>query len=321
MTDPQEKENPPPVSPTTTTAQPILPESLAVRYKIESEIGRGSFAKAYLVRENASEGVYVAKVMNTTTMTPKDREHVKSEMSCLEKCDHMNIVRHKETVVCGNQIVLIVEYADGGDLAKQIRLRNSRKIKFAQQEIAILATQLLLAVQHVHSLGILHRDIKPANIFLTQMGLVKLGDFGFSKQYDDTISSAVGNTICGTPFYISPEMWKGQKYNKASDVWALGVVLYEMMTLQRPFKGDTMKEVSQEILKGDHAPIPPGSYSADLIAICNAMMLMDPARRPSISELLSQPVFQKALKTIQEIVAHPAYGKDSQRVPAATPSA
>eukprot|EP00759_Apiculatamorpha_spiralis_P053631 PhF_6_TR627/c0_g1_i1/m.841/K08857/NEK1_4_5; NIMA (never in mitosis gene a)-related kinase 1/4/5 len=292
--------------------QSLLPDTLKARYRVEARIGRGAFANALLVKEIAGTEKYVAKVMNTATMTPKDKEHVKSEVDCLAKCDHINIIRHKETYSAGSQMVLVVEYADGGDLGKEIRVRQQRSNSFSETEICIIIAQLGLAIDHVHSLDILHRDIKPANIFFTRKGLIKLGDFGLSKAYEDSVSNAVGSTVCGTPYYVSPEMWSGEKYNKSSDVWAIGIVMYELMALQPPFRGETIRELAGNVRKGELPPIPAGAFSANLMKTCASILTTDCTVRPTLGDMLRMPVFQSALRTILDTMQHETYAGDTR---------
>jgi serine/threonine protein kinase len=242
-------------------------------------------------------------------MSSKDREHVKSEVDCLGICNHMNIIKLKETCVEGNHLVLIAEHADGSDLNRELTARKSKRINFSSEEVAMVWVQVCLAIEYSHTQGILHRDIKPGNIFFTKAGLIKLGDFGLSKHYDETLSNPVGATVCGTPYYISPEMWLGERYNKQSDMWALGIVLYELMMNQRPFVGVSMKEVSDKVLKGEIPPIV-GPYPPEMVQVCYAVLCRDRTQRPTIAEVLQVPIFQTALERLLQTVTHPAYASD-----------
>jgi NIMA (never in mitosis gene a)-related kinase len=98
--------------------------------------------------------------------------------------------------------------------------------------------QLCLAIKHIHARKILHRDLKSQNIFLTKANQVKIGDFGISKVLENTSDFAW--TSLGTPYYLSPEICMGQKYDYKSDTWMLGCILYELCTLRRPFEGDNL---------------------------------------------------------------------------------
>ena len=97
---------------------------------------------------------------------------------------------------------------------------------------------MVLAIKHVHDRKILHRDLKCGNVFLTKQGIVKLGDFGIARMLDQTAGFA--ETVVGTPYYLSPEIVQAQEYNFKTDVWSLGVILYEMFALQPPFNGNNI---------------------------------------------------------------------------------
>ena len=98
--------------------------------------------------------------------------------------------------------------------------------------------QLALGLQHIHDNKVLHRDLKTQNVLITRDNYVKIGDFGISKQLENTVQLA--NTSLGTPFYLSPEICLGHAYDYKSDSWMLGCVLYEMCTLKRPFEGEAL---------------------------------------------------------------------------------
>eukprot|EP00760_Papus_ankaliazontas_P036108 PhM_4_TR8197/c1_g1_i1/m.82020/K08857/NEK1_4_5; NIMA (never in mitosis gene a)-related kinase 1/4/5 len=287
----------------------LLPEYLRSRYHVERKVGKGAFGVALVVVEKGGNNneKYVAKVMNLAQMSEKDKQHVKSEIDCLAQCCHGNIIQHKESSTQGNSLVLVTEFADGGDLAKEISVRKKRNMFFQTHEIACVFVQICLAIDHVHSRGILHRDVKPANIFFTKRGLVKLGDFGFSKHYEETLSNPVGNTLCGTPYYLPPEMWLGDRYSKKADVWSLGIVLYEMMSLQRPFTADNMKQLSDNVRRGHVDPIPSNQYDPELVAGCMSLLTQDPQQRPDIKDILKLRVCQKALKSIRDLLSHSSF--------------
>jgi NIMA (never in mitosis gene a)-related kinase len=110
--------------------------------------------------------------------------------------------------------------------------------------------QLSLALTHIHSQKILHRDLKTSNLFLTGEGSLMIGDFGISKVLESTQEFA--KTSLGTPFYLSPEVCMGQRYDYKSDIWTLGCILYEMLTLHRPFEADSLSAVVNLILYKDY---------------------------------------------------------------------
>jgi len=281
-----------------------LPLPLQERYKVERSVGTGAFGAALLVVSKSTNKKSVAKVMNVLALSAKDKQHTKSEIDCLSQCNHMNIIQYVESYADETHLVLVTEFADGGDLGQEIRVRRKKNLLFTSTEIAVTFVQICLALDYVHQKDILHRDVKPANVFFTRKGLVKMGDFGFSKHYDETISNQVGQTLCGTPYYLAPEMWLGERYSKKADMWASGIILYEMMMQMRPFAGDTMKELADAVRKGDFLPIPAGKFDNDLIKACNMLLTVDASVRPELRTVLKFNVFQTALRSILGLLGH-----------------
>jgi serine/threonine protein kinase len=129
--------------------------------------------------------------------------------------------------------------------------------------------------------------LKTANVLLTTTGLVKLGDFGFSRQYEDSLSNPVGSTFCGTPYYLSPELWRRAPYSKKSEMWALGVVLYEVIALRRPFGGKNMDELIDNILNARYEPLP-SQFSPELQQLVSQLLSLNPSQRPSLRQMFRQ---------------------------------
>ena len=152
-----------------------------------------------------------------------------------------------------------------------------------------------LALKHVHDRKILHRDIKTQNIFLTSKGEVKLGDFGISRVLKNTQDCA--KTAIGTPYYLSPEICQEQPYNQKSDIWSLGCILYEMITLHHAFDSNNMRGLVVKILKNDPKPIP-HLFTEELQKIVNIMLIKDPSSRPSINKILEMPFLKEKIEKL-----------------------
>ncbi len=159
--------------------------------------------------------------------------------------------------------------------------------------------QLALAIKHVHDRKIIHRDIKTENIFLSShKRIVKLGDFGIAKVLENTLQQA--RTSIGTPYYLSPEICQGKLYNFKSDMWSLGVVLYELCALRCPFAAANMKGLMLCISKGSYSPIP-ASFSPELRKLIADMLNLNPKLRPSINDLLRRPILQQRISKLIEV--------------------
>jgi NIMA (never in mitosis gene a)-related kinase len=140
-------------------------------------------------------------------------------------------------------------------------------------------------LKHIHDRKILHRDIKAPNVLLTSTGLIKLGDFGVAKCLNFTIEKA--KTFTGTPYYLSPEIVQNLPYSFKSDIWSLGVLLYEICCLKLPFEAKSIPLLTLKIINGEYKPIP-DFYSKELKVLVNSLLRVDHELRPSINEILSK---------------------------------
>lgn len=270
------------------------------KYEKVRVLGSGSFGEAWLVKRVADGQLLVAKRMDLSQMSAKDQKYVEAEIQCLASCSHFAIIKYLEDFTEDNFMLIIMEYADAGDLNMQIKQRAAEGYRyFEEHEVGYTFVQLAMSVDHIHRRRMLHRDIKGANVMLMTNGLIKLGDFGFSHQYEDSVSDQVASTFCGTPYYLAPELWRRQKYSKKADVWAMGILLYEMMALKRPFMGQGMRALMECVLSGNIPPLPT-KFSSDLRAVCLAMLNPDPNQRPSIAELFVMPQMVKLLRDFEK---------------------
>jgi len=281
--------------------------SLKDRFAKKHPVGRGAYGEVWLIERLADNAKCVAKVMQT------EKQHrFEAEVRCLASCQHFAIIRLIETVMSPAGPVIILEFSDGGDLSALLK-RTPPQQSFDEQWIGTHFVQLALALHHIHSKRMIHRDIKCANILLTQSGLCKLSDFGFSKTYDSTVSQDVAETFLGTPYYLAPELWKRQKYNKKADVWSLGVVLYEMMLRKRPFVSSNMRGLMNAIVSGDYAPIGQTPYSAELIDILQSMLKVDPAQRCTVGDILCRPLMRDfARRFLEHVAASPVLSAEEK---------
>lgn len=275
------------------------------RYRVKKCIGQGAFSTVIQLVEVATNRVVVGKFMDTTAMGEKNRNFALAEAENASKCKHPNIVEFIECVQQEGHLLLIFEFADAGDLFAQIHSRTASKKYFREGEILLILTQLSLALNAMHKRKMLHRDLKSPNVFLTMSGLIKLGDFGFSREYDDTVSDNVAKTFCGTPYYLAPELWNQAPYSKKADMFSLGVILYELMALQKPFSGSTMRELVKNLMARNVDPLP-GHYSQELRDMCMSMLSLEAENRPSVTDLFETPLvrtqgLQKLLSSVPRL--------------------
>jgi NIMA (never in mitosis gene a)-related kinase len=152
-------------------------------------------------------------------------------------------------------------------------------------------------MKHVHDRKILHRDIKCQNVFLTKQGIIKLGDFGIARVLRHT--NEVSRSMVGTPYYLSPEIIEGRPYSFKSDIWSLGVMLYEMCALKPPFEGLNMHFLAMHIVRGKFQPIP-SHFSRELRELVDHMLTIDVNKRPTINKILQKSVISVRIKKFLE---------------------
>ena len=252
-------------------------------------LGEGAYGKAYLVRSNTDRRYCVIKIINIENMTEKEKNDTLTESRILKQLEHQNIIKLKEVFMAKKPqftLNIVTEYADGGDLAKRINEQNGKF--FSESQIINWFTQIALALYHIHSRLIIHRDIKPQNVFLTKKGDVKLGDFGIAKCLEGTWQKAM--TCIGTPYYLSPEILMDKPYSFKTDIWSLGVLLYQTTMLKLPFDSKSFHKLSLKILKGKYSPIA-DCFSVELKELVKSLLQTNPDKRPTIKDVLSKIVF------------------------------
>lgn len=261
------------------------------KYQRIRVLGKGSFGKAYLVRNTEADALCVVKQMETSMMDRKERDEAVKEALLLKRMDHPNIVRFQEVFMTRKgRLCIVMDYADGGDVHMELKRQNG--ILLPEAKIIEWFVQSVFALKHVHGRKVLHRDLKTQNIFLMASGQIKLGDFGIARVLDATKEFA--KTMVGTPYYLSPEIIEDRPYNFKSDIWSCGVVLYEMTTLKHPFDAESLVILAGKILK-DQYPDPDAMYSPELKAMIRSMLSKDANMRPMIDAILSKPFLNASM--------------------------
>eukprot|EP00667_Euglena_gracilis_P008018 EG_transcript_8104 len=215
------------------------------------------------------------------SLSPTEKASIRKEAQLLSSFDHPNIVHFYDSFEVNDTLYIIMEFADGGDLQQQIDLQQDNRVAGRYEPWPGPTVRTTYGADNSH-------------------GIVKLGDFGLATTLANTVANA--QTVCGTPYYFSPELCLNEAYNNKSDVWALGVILYEMCTLDHPFEAKNMKQLVKVILHGSYNPLPT-MYSPGMHDLLAGMLERDPQQRLSIDGVLGTQFVQEWLVAIYGAIA------------------
>ncbi|CCD14919.1 unnamed protein product [Trypanosoma congolense IL3000] len=290
------------------------------RLKRQRILGKGSFGCATLYEEvgdgvsEGSEPSYVV-VKDVNMQTMKKEEELKAlemEVSILRRSiGHPNIVQFLDYHHDGEFMAYIVmEFCTGGDLGQRIEQLRYRREKEDERFVASLMIQMLVGLNFLHvDQRTLHRDIKPQNIFIFSDGTVRIGDFGVSVVLDQL--GGVAKMACGSPFYMAPELCEERAYDGKADVWSLGVTLYELMTLKRPFNSTSAPALVRLISSGEFDRITPDDgFSAPLIDLVHSFLQKSAVTRPTLRRALRSSYVQNNLYTVPLACLQSKYYKE-----------
>ncbi len=213
-------------------------------YKIVDIIGKGGMGKIFTAIHIPLNRIVVLKEMGRNA----SRRRFKQEALISASLDHKNIVQTYDYFNIGASCYLVMQYIDGMNLAEVIENEGPLHPVTA----AVIMREVCCGINHAHSNAIIHRDIKPTNILISRSGEVKITDFGVARGEDSPHLTSTG-TVIGTPYYMSPEQASGKKLTAQSDIFSLGIVLYEMITGKKPFSGGNTHAITAKIIRGKYA--------------------------------------------------------------------
>ncbi|UJR20702.1 hypothetical protein I4U23_023823 [Adineta vaga] len=216
-------------------------------YRVIKDIGLGNFSRVKLALHLLAKEKVAIKILDKTKLDASTQRLLTREITSTDKLHHPNIIRLYEVIETPKEIYIVTEYAANGDLYTHI----TDKGKMSENEAKVIFAQIIAAVEHMHSKGIVHRDIKSENVFFAKEHLIKLGDLGFSTYTEKT---QMLTTFCGSPPYAAPELYRDESYlGMYVDIWALGVTLYFMVTALMPFRGENLTKLKNSIIDGNYS--------------------------------------------------------------------
>lgn len=288
-------------------------------FEILSQVGKGASGRVYLVRDRMSGEHLALKVIEKSAVYENDDayRHALDERLVLEMaCDHPFILNLRYAFQTSRRLYIVTEFCDGGDLFDHLKKRGK---PFREAQGRRIAGEILLALEHIHSLGVVYRDLKLENVLLDLEGHVRIADFGLSKLLGKRRSPSRKNannpsgnlrletpipgntqnltkTFCGTREYVAPEMLSGSEYGQSVDLWAFGILLYEILCGRTPFYSKNRDEVYNRIEK---APLKfPRHLSSEVISLITGLLDRNPHTRlglgaEGIGAIKNHPFFEK----------------------------
>ena len=265
-------------------------------FEILEKLGDGAYSIVYKVRRKEDSNIYALKKVKLKGLSDKEKQNALNEVRILASVKSPFVISYKEAFIEEETetLCIVMEYADKGDLYQKIV--HLKKIGCLIEEIDAwkIFIQMVRGLKSLHDLKILHRDLKSANIFLFSNGTAKIGDLNVSK----VAQKGLGYTQTGTPYYASPEVWNENPYDNKSDIWSLGCVTYEMLTLHPPFRAKDMEQLYNRVIKGQYKRIGE-KYSNDMNEIIELLLKVNPKDRPNCDEILKHPIIKKRLEFFQ----------------------
>jgi len=238
-----------------TLAGSIGPGTRFARFEIERHLGRGGMGDVYLVRDTVMQRRAALKTIRPTEdLTPQEtiemRQRFYREAQTAGRLTHPNIVTVYDVGEELGMSYIVMEFVEGDTLAK--RMKGQR---LGMEQVKHVIYHAAMGLDYAHSSGVFHRDVKPDNIMVTNSGLVKVMDFGIARIVESSLTKT--GSVIGTPAYMSPEQVNGQKIDARSDIFSLGVILYELLTGRKPFTGETVPALMFAIIKAE--PVRPST--------------------------------------------------------------
>ena len=255
---------------------PVGPGGRLGRYEIDRHIGRGGMGDVYLVRDTIIDRKAALKTIRpdadlSPTQAIEMRQRFYREAQTAGKLTHPNIVTVYDVGEDLGMSYIVMEFVEGDTLSRWMKRQ-----RFTVAQIKHVIFHAGMGLDYAHEHGVFHRDVKPDNIMLSKSGLVKVMDFGIARVVESSLTKT--GSVIGTPAYMSPEQVHGRKIDARSDIFSLGVILYELLTGRKPFTGETISSLMFAIIKDD--PTQPSAVDAKVSAVWDEVLGKALAKEP-----------------------------------------
>ena len=255
--------------------------------KFSKVIGSGQFGKVYAATRKADNVIGAVKIIDRTQLNVETVRSIRKEVDALQVLSHPNIVKLYGMYEEPRHFFIVMEMVSGGELFDRI----CEKVFYGENDAKAICTSILSAIKHCHDNGFVHRDLKPENLLLASRDNdsdVRVVDFGFADRCptDDSLTG-----IFGTPSYMAPEVWDGDRYGKPIDMWSFGVIVYILLCGYTPFNHQDRRVLMQLITQGRFA------FHTEYWSIVSdgakdfvsKLLVVDPLRRMTVDDALAHP--------------------------------
>ena len=251
------------------------------KYKILNELGEGGFGKVYKVQNKIDKNIYVIKRINIKSKTPEELKTIENESLILKQINSEYIVKYVDSFIDNEHFNIVMEYCDNKDLKSFINIHKNYNELINEEVIYNIILDICYGIKEIHSKNLIHSDLKPENIFISKDYEIKIGDFGINIMNCAKTQKGIFN-------YMAPEIINDQEYNKKVDIWSLGCILYELLTLNLCFGCANIERLIQDIMKNNHGTIDANIYNKEWNNIIDLLLKIDYNERPEINEVINR---------------------------------